>query len=400
MHHTYCIQQHNTYIAMSRCFAWALPCECFTSLFGNRRVVSGAVEASVASNEPGRCARIQGLSPLARASTKSPEKEMRQVFQQIGEARIFEEQLDMYLCQYLGYGQAEVERFFKLYSTPDEGLSFPRFKQGYCDLNPFFISKRRSEIIVRKPGSLGQQQVNLEDLCACEVYICDPPGQAFVDGCKDCLILLTAFDGPACFRDCEGCTFWVAAQQVRLKDCKSCTFYIYAKTPPTMVNCKDISAAPWCAHFLNCRQHFESAGFDVKRNFWNSFFDFSGKSGCNWRICALHEVVRLLLHLDEGEAADSPDNPCPAPTHDLLCQGPLAPDGLELEGQTVSHVSQIPQSPPCPPDPPLCPVLDLEVKDSKQAARLVGAAFLNRARSVRQQKVVLNLISRSVCKLK
>jgi hypothetical protein len=31
---------------------------------------------------------------------------------------------------------------------------------------------------------------------------------------------------------------------------------------------------------------------------------------------------------------------------------------------------------------------------------LVGAAFLNRARSVRQQKVVLNLISRSVCKLK
>ena len=375
---------------MSGCFAWGLPCQCFAGLFGvPGRVPDSDLQAY--KGEHKRYARIQGLSPLARASRKSPEKEVHEVFQQIrGEGTmILEEDLNMYLCVFLGYGQAEAYRFSKLYGTPDRGISFSCFKQGYSDLNPFFISKRSSEILVRKPGSLSQQQVILEDLCNCEVYICDPPGQVFVDGCKDCLILVTAFDGPACFRDCQGCTFWAASQQVRVKDCRSCTFYVYAKTPPTMVNCKEISTAPWCASFLNCRQHFESAGFDVQRNFWNSFFDFSGNTGC-LRICALHEVVRLLLYLDEGEHSDAPENPCPVPTHAVLCQGPLCPDE---EGQSIA---QIPQSPPCKPDPPLCSVLDLEVKDSTNP-RLVGASFLNQARSWRQQKLVLNLISRSAC---
>eukprot|EP00438_Fugacium_kawagutii_P023536 Skav200891 [mRNA] locus=scaffold1581:102008:102829:+ [translate_table: standard] len=267
-------------------------------------------------------------------------------------------------------------------------MSFTNFKQGYCDLNPFLVTKHSSQIIVRKPGSLSQQQVNLEDLEDCEVYICDPAGQVFVDGCKNCLILLTAFDGPACFRDCQGCTFWVAAQQVRLKDCNSCTFHIYAKTPPTMVNCKDISVAPWCASFFNCTEHFESAGFNQQRNFWKSIFDFSG--GCNWQILPLHEVVHLIVHLDEAETAD-PENPCPLPTHEILCGEVLIPK--DLEGQSISN---IPQSPPELPDPPLCSVLVLEVKDSKKdPARLIGASFLNQTRSLKQQKLVLNLISRS-----
>lgn len=379
---------------MPGCLAWAWPCECFSGFC--RRGISSVQPIVVSSTvaRPQR-ARIQGLSPLARASKKSTEKEIHAIFQQINgdSIKISEEDLNIYLCTHLGYGQSEAERFFNVYGTLDQGMSFPNFKRGYPDLNPFFLSKRTSEIIVRKQGSLSQQQVNLEELCNCEVYICDPPGQVFVDACKNCLVVLTAFDGPACFRDCENCTFWVAAQQVRVKDCKSCVFYIYAKTPPTMVNSMEISVAPWCASFLNCRQHFESAGFDVQRNFWKSFFDFSGKSDrCNLRICALHEVVHLRLHLQEGEHT-LPDNPCPIPTHDLLCQQPLVPD--DSEGQPVSS---IPQPLPRVPDPPLDDsLLELEFKDSKRdPERLIGASFLNHARSLREQKIVLNLISQSV----
>ncbi|CAK9014233.1 Protein XRP2 [Durusdinium trenchii] len=332
---------------------------------------------------------LQGRSLVARAFRTSPDKDVWTVFKEIsGDLKeISMEDLSDYICTYLGYGHAEAVRYFTLYSF-NQSMNFRSFKQGYPDLNPFFISRWSGDIILRKPGSLNRQQVNLEELSKCEVYICDISGQVFVDSCKDSLILLGPCDGPACFRNCEGCTFWAAAQQIRLKECKSCTLYIYAKTPPTMLDCEDILVAPWCASYANCKEHFEAAAFPVEVNYWNALFDFSGTSEkCHWQICALHEVVQLKLWEGEDAHAKHLRNPCPVVTHQILCDLPLS----NSDGQPGQRMT-IPQVRPSMPDPPLSSALQLDVRDCA-AKRLVGAPLLNKLRSLNQQKHVLDLVS-------
>lgn len=66
---------------------------------------------------------------------------------------------------------------------------------------------------------------NLED---CEVYICETSAQVFVDCCKKTFVLLGPCESSAFIRDCEDCTIWCAAQQLRTRECKRCKFYVYS----------------------------------------------------------------------------------------------------------------------------------------------------------------------------
>ncbi|CAK9074422.1 Protein XRP2 [Durusdinium trenchii] len=253
------------------------------------------------------------------------------------------EDLRAYVGDFLGFGQKEVETFFEEFAEHSDGqtgLTPEGLRAGFGRLNPFQIMNRQEEVILRKPGSLCGQQLTLETLDHCEVYVCDTSAQVFIDYCKNCLILLGPCESSAFVRDCEDCTIWCAAQQLRTRACRRCRFFIYSKTAPIIEESHDLTIGPWCTKYPCSGAHFDQMRFDTSRNLWNAVFDFSGeKDRPHWRIPSLEEVEELHITLD-GEGP--PENLLPAVTHEMLIAAPL--ESEEPCGQGLS----IPQ-----PRPPL-----------------------------------------------
>lgn len=317
------------------------------------------------------------LTPLLRASTRSTEEHVRTVFDDAcgqGGGPINFEDLRSFMCDHLGFGQAEVRALFERFGGAC--VTFNDFREGFADLNPFQIQDKSSQVIIRKPGSLGQQViVNLQNLEDCEVYVCDPTAQVFMDGCKRCIILLAPCHSSVFVRTCEDCFLWVAAQQLRTNECTRCCFHLFSKTAPIIEKSEDLAFGPWSAWYPSCARQFAEVGLSPERNLWNAIFDFTGRSDAsNWRILALAEVrsLRLELPSEGGE----PENPAPPVTHEALCAEPLP------SGAAGDAVACIPQTrPELPPPSPGASPLALHVSDAAAWAPAaqrgcVGAARL------------------------
>ncbi|CAK9104274.1 unnamed protein product [Durusdinium trenchii] len=290
--------------------------------------------------------RVSTIPATARASERSSEEEVLRVYRQINDRQrsmVSLEDLRAYVGDFLGFGQKEVETFFEEFAEHSDGqtgLTPEGLRAGFGRLNPFQIMNRQEEVILRKPGSLCGQQLTLETLDHCEVYVCDTSAQVFIDYCKNCLILLGPCESSAFVRDCEDCTIWCAAQQLRTRACRRCRFFIYSKTAPIIEESHDLTIGPWCTKYPCSGAHFDQMRFDTSRNLWNAVFDFSGeKDRPHWRIPSLEEVEELHITLD-GEGP--PENLLPAVTHEMLIAAPL--ESEEPCGQGLS----IPQ-----PRPPL-----------------------------------------------
>ncbi|CAK0807699.1 unnamed protein product, partial [Prorocentrum cordatum] len=230
------------------------------------------------------------------------------------------------------------------------------------------------QVVIRKPGSLAEQQVSLDTLEDCEVYVCDPTGQVFADFCKRCLIVLGPCQTSVFARDCEDCVFWIACGQLRTNNCLRCTFHLYSRTAPVIETSEDLLFAPWAARYPKCADHFARFSFDPARNLWNGIFDFTGSAErSNWRILPLAEVVELSIELDESpEALATLENPCPPVTHEALCAEPLD------SGDCGQGVANIPQTRPEPPPPPPASARPLAwtVDDRRCGGRPVGLRHL------------------------
>jgi len=340
-------------------------------------------------NEKPRRTRIQSVPLTARASKRSKPEDARKAFDDAGpnaEGVLTLESVQSYLCDYLGFGQAEASTFFEQHGAAG-GVPFEEFQKGYPAWNPFMLAQRREELLVRKPGSLGAtgqafkpQQLSLDGLEDCEVYACTPTAQVFADFCKRCLVLLGPCESAVFVRDCEDCVFWVAAQQLRTSNCHRCTFYLYSKTEPIIEMSSDLVFAPWCASYPRCKTHFAERGFDPNRNLWNAVFDFTGEASCShWRIMGLDEVVHVTVELDEppgpdGEPLQPPDNPVPEVTHAMLVAEPIASGESCGEG-----IASIPQTRPVPPAAPQAgaKIRHRTVQDAFLPTRLTGLQALH-----------------------
>jgi len=298
--------------------------------------------------------RLTALPPVARARKTSKEEEVRKVFQEIDSRGCGELSLDdlrSYMCDYLGFGQADAESMMNQDGgTGQSSLDFDNFRKNYARMNPFSIMERQNEVIIRKPGALCGQMAVLDGLEDCQVYICDTSAQIMMDYCKRCTVLLGPCQSSVFVRNCEDCCLWVAAQQLRTRDCQRCTFHMYAKTAPIIETSQEMSFGPWAACYPKCVSQFEKVSFDPTRNFWNAIYDFTpSKTGtCNWRIMPLQEITQLVVDLDEApEIAAQPDGPLGPVTFDQLCAKPLQSEGST--GQSVANIAQVGPALPSPP---------------------------------------------------
>eukprot|EP00928_Gymnodinium_smaydae_P036671 TRINITY_DN255_c0_g7_i1.p1 TRINITY_DN255_c0_g7~~TRINITY_DN255_c0_g7_i1.p1 ORF type:complete len:2183 (-),score=436.61 TRINITY_DN255_c0_g7_i1:285-6833(-) len=311
-----------------------------------------AAAAAEAEAKPRR-ERVKGLPSCARARKLSKDPEVRKVFDELGPSSddlVDFDQLKGYMCDYLGFSQDEASSFFKDHSHDGQHLNFDGFKAGYAKINPFMITNRRNLRIVRKPGSMCDQMLQLDTVEDCEVYVCDKTEQVFVDNCKRCKILLGPCASSVFVRDCEDCTFWIAAQQLRTRDTLRCKINLYSKTEPIIETSDDLVFSPWSARYPNCIEQFKRAGFDPKRNLWNAIFDFNGvPEKAHWQISQLEDIEDLSVHLtsEQHPAEREPDGPLEVVTYAQLCASPV--ETGEASGQSVANIPQTrPNLPPAP----------------------------------------------------
>lgn len=334
-------------------------------------------EGKEAAGYKSRPRRPRAAAPkvLARARRRPPPKpeDVRSIFDDIdreGNGCLSEDDFYSYFADQLGFGQADVGRFFSGHCSDHASLgrciTFDDFLGDLAELTPSTIEKVKEGLIIRKPGAFAKASVSLAELEHCEVYICTPSEQVFVDQCKGCHIMLGPCASSIFTRDCEDCTFWIAAQQLRTRSCTDCTYYLYSKTDPIIEASEGLAFAPWCASYPHCADHFASVKFDPQRNHWNALYDFTGKKDkANWRILCLDEVEPLSVELDEApDLAAEPDNPVPEVSHELLCAKPLC---SEDAGQSIANIPQCrPEEPRAPSGPLRAP---RRVFDEVRAAR-------------------------------
>lgn len=348
------------------------------------------------AREPKR-ARLEKAPETAKLSKYTREPAIREIFELIKDEQddaLSLEPLYTFVADYLGFGQAEVEKLFALAGgSAEASITFEGFKPYATRLSPYRLgpgpSGLKEEVLIRKAGSLGGfhegnnlQACMLDSLSDSEVYICTPSAQVTADECKRCIFMFGPIESSLFIRNCEDCIVWVSCQQLRTRDCKRCTFFLYSKTEPIIESSEDLTFAPWSASYPGCTRHFEMLKFDPRRNMWNALFDFTGKADkCNFRFLSLDEVMELRVELNESipwGGGCEPDNPVPQITHEALCADPLRSE--ESCGQGVAS---IPQSRPSLPPPPKAggKVPTVVVSDEAHPKRQIGAERLRGPRS-------------------
>lgn len=317
-----------------------------------------------------RAARARGAHPLQGAGPRSSVGEVKRVFQAAstkGSETLDLEELRGYLCETLGYGEAETAVFFRTYGTT-RGLTVEGLKRGMHTLNPYHLSERLDETLLRRPGSLGGESVKLEDLQGCLVLLCDHVGEAIVDCCSGCRVLVGACAGATCVRDCEDCTIWVASAEFRARNCRRCTFYLHTQQEVVIEESTDLRIAPLSAEYPGHGRHLREASLDPQANRWARVREVGRGARSTWRVQALEDCEALVVQVPsapppepsslpalheaswgrlwrEARGAGEPEGPGP--------QLPAARPGAAPRRREVSDLSGCPPFAPWAADQPV-----------------------------------------------
>merc|ERR1712039_699658 len=116
--------------------------------------------------------------------------------------------------------------------------------------------------------------------------VLDHVGACFIDKCKACEVLVGPSESCVFIRDCEDCTFYIAAQQLRTRHCTRCTFFLYSGTEPIIETSSSLRIAPLALAYSGLAGQMQAAKLDSAQNFWNAIFDFSSPDDChkNWKL--------------------------------------------------------------------------------------------------------------------
>lgn len=91
---------------------------------------------------------------------------------------------------------------------------------------------RESENLTKRPGSILGQPFTIANCSNCTITIPDYCDQVQIDDVTNCRIFIGASSGSIFVRDCKDCTLTIASKQFRSRDCYNCTVYLYCATVP------------------------------------------------------------------------------------------------------------------------------------------------------------------------
>jgi protein XRP2 len=139
---------------------------------------------------------------------------------------------------------------------------------------PYLISNwvdREFERINQVKG----QQVAIEDLKNCKIFVYDAVDSITMDACEDCELVVAACEGSIFIRECKNVKLTIACKQLRFRDSTFCNVYLFASTDPVVESSHHITFYPFNAQLPKLKDRFKEARLDPTMNRFVHVYDFT-----------------------------------------------------------------------------------------------------------------------------
>jgi len=133
---------------------------------------------------------------------------------------------------------------------------------------------------------------SLSNLTNCIIFMPHPLRALRAHNLKHCQVFAGPVTGSALLYDCSGCSFSLAAQQLRIHDASDCDFYLLARSTPILENSTRVRFAPYNFVYPQLEEQLKEY-LDTPTNFWDCVQDFSwprpSQPSPNWSVLAEEE---------------------------------------------------------------------------------------------------------------
>ena len=146
--------------------------------------------------------------------------------------------------------------------------------------------------IVKHSGSIGGQGFDIADCTNCRIVIMDNTEQVQVDNLRNCQVFIAACASTIFVRNCEDCTIYCCSRQLRLRECFNSAFYVFSMSEVHIELSKNVVFAPFMGGYSDHRRHLEAAGIQIDApNMWNHIYDHNDfeKTNENWDLLPVHD---------------------------------------------------------------------------------------------------------------
>ncbi|XP_004952795.1 tubulin-folding cofactor C isoform X3 [Setaria italica] len=148
----------------------------------------------------------------------------------------------------------------------------------------------------------------LADLVSCEVYLKGTCRALYVHKLRDCRVFVGAVLGSVLIEDVEGCTFVMAAHQIRIHEAKATDFYLRVRSRPIIEDCSGVRFAPHALEYDGIDEDLKESGLEEETGNWANVDDFKwlrAVQSPNW--CLVPEEERLQI-VDISEVHEQEDD--------------------------------------------------------------------------------------------
>ncbi|WVZ75035.1 hypothetical protein U9M48_023131 [Paspalum notatum var. saurae] len=148
----------------------------------------------------------------------------------------------------------------------------------------------------------------LADLVSCEVYLKGKCRALYIHRLRGCRVFVGAVLGSVLIEDVEGCTFVMAAHQIRIHEARATDFYLRVRSRPIIEDCSGVRFAPHALSYEGIEEDLRESGLEEETGNWANVDDFKwlrAVQSPNW--CLVPEEERLQA-VDISEAREQGDD--------------------------------------------------------------------------------------------
>jgi tubulin-specific chaperone C len=134
----------------------------------------------------------------------------------------------------------------------------------------------------------------LADLVSCEVHLKGKCRALYVHKLRNCRVYVGAVLGSVLIEDAQGCTFVMAAHQIRIHEARATDFYLRVRSRPIIEDCSGVRFAPYALKYEGIEEDLKDSGLDEDTGNWANVDDFKwlrALQSPNW--CLVPEEERI-----------------------------------------------------------------------------------------------------------
>ncbi|WVZ99346.1 hypothetical protein U9M48_044667 [Paspalum notatum var. saurae] len=147
----------------------------------------------------------------------------------------------------------------------------------------------------------------LADLAFCEVYLKGKCRAVYIHRLRNCRVFVGAVLGSVLIEDVEGCTFVMAAHQIRIHEARATDFYLRVRSRPIIEDCSGVRFAPHALNYEGIEEDLRESELEEETGNWANVDDFKwlrAVQSPNW--CLVPEGERLQT-VDISEVCEQGD---------------------------------------------------------------------------------------------